>query len=198
LESSLRIQLDFVPVPVQQQIAADVEELHKCMRATAWKSSIIMIGSLLESVLYYHIEELESVKATIPQFDLRNVGLSELLQWARQHGIIDEHLYRLSEPIREYRNTIHPRVSRRQGRPITESLVQIGYNVLLEVLHSADHRRVQALSRSADATIMDIVRQVAGREATTSDLYIYKSIFDKYGFERGATIVRRSLEASRT
>src|SRR5262245_49605731 len=93
---------------VKRQIQTDLDELHSCMEAKLWKASLILIGSLIECVLYYHIESVDGIRTSIPKFEVRNVGLSDLLQWAREHKIIDESLFRLSEPIRDYRNLIHP------------------------------------------------------------------------------------------
>src|SRR5690349_9845434 len=121
---------------VRQQLSRDLDDLHISMKSNANKSAMVMIGSLIESVLYHHIACLEGINKKIENFDKRNVHLSDLLSWAKQLGIIDDSLYKLADPIRDYRNLIHPRVQIRLGVQVSEALVQIGYNVLLEIIRS--------------------------------------------------------------
>jgi hypothetical protein len=125
---------------VKAQLTNDLDELHRCMKEGALKASAVLIGGLIECILYYHIESVDDIKNAIPRFDQREIGLSDLLQWARQYGIIDDNLFRLSEPIRDYRNLIHPRVQIRTKTLLSENLIQIGYNVLLEIIHSVNKR----------------------------------------------------------
>lgn len=181
---------------IRCQFEEDLGELHACMQIRAWKAAIVLIGSLIEGILYYHIESTEAVRNSIPQFAARQIGLSDLLQWARKHQIIDDNLFRLTEPIRDYRNTIHPRVRERLGTTMTQSLVEIGYNILLEVLRSTNAHFRTISRESADFCVQEVVREVLNREPTKADLKVYVPIVEKYGKTQGGEIIRRSLKAT--
>ena len=133
----------FAETEVRQLLSRDLDDLHICMKSSANKSAMVMIGSLIESVLYYHIESVDEIKKKIENFEKRNVHLSDLLTWAKQFGIIDDGLYKLADPIRDYRNLIHPRVQIRLGVQVSENLIQIGYNVLLEIIRSVNNTQIR-------------------------------------------------------
>lgn len=177
----------------KDQIASDLGELELCMKWHAWRAAAVLIGSLIESVLYYHIEETDCIRDTIPDFDKRNIGLSDLLQWAREHGVIDESLFRLSEPIRDYRNLIHPRVQARLKVQLSQSLVTIGHNVLLEVIRNVVAHRELIRSQRAESIVEKVIRERCGREPTKADYLVYTPILHKYGFSCGETIIARSV-----
>jgi len=185
----------FVSKPeVRAQLEADLDELHGCMEARRWKASIVIVGSLIEAVLYYHLEQTDSIRCSIPRFPQRHVGLSDLLQWARKYNVIDNNLFRLSEPIRDYRNLIHPRVQQRAGTQVTENLVQIGYNVLLEIVRSVNEHHHLLSSENARSVVTMIVQEVCKRTPTEADFRVYIPILEKYGGSRGSKIIRRSLK----
>lgn len=187
----------FIAKPeVKTQLQNDLDELHTCMKQGALKASVVLIGGLVECVLYYHIESVDDIKNAIPRFDQREIGLSDLLQWARQYGIIDESLFRLSEPIRDYRNLIHPRVQIRTKTLLSENLVQIGYNVLLEIIHNVNKHHTLVNGQKADAIVSKKVKEICNRPPTKADIQIYTPILEKYGFQRGELILERTLLAS--
>ena len=178
----------------KQVLEKDWEELHQCMNLSLWKSAIVLIGSLMETVLYYVISSRPSLKARIERFDRRNdVGLANLLKWARQSGILSDNLYKLSDPIREYRNLIHPRVRERSKQPMNENVVRMGYHVLLEMLREISEYLERENAQSAVSMIEKIVQEVEGRTATRADVVVYKPILEKYGHVMGGQLIRRSL-----
>jgi hypothetical protein len=183
---------------VEKQIKSDFAELHKCMGHESWKASIVLIGSLIESVLYNYINNTDSVKSNIPQFSQRNATLNDFLQWARQHNIIDENLFRLSEPIRDYRNTIHPKVQQRLGTEISRHLVEIGYNILLEIIRSINKHFVALESQKIENKVKQLVEYICNRSPHKAEYVIYIPILEKYGITRGSKIIERSLHRGST
>lgn len=181
---------------VREQLSRDLADLHICMKANANKPAMVMIGGLMESVLYYHIESIDGIKKKIDNFEKRNVHLSDLLTWAKQFGIIDDGLYKLADPIRDYRNIIHPRVQVRLGVQVSESLVQIGYNVLLEIIRSVNKHANTLNSQKADKVVAKVVQDVCKREPNNADIKVYIPIIEKYGVERGKSIIEKSLRFS--
>ena len=184
----------FVDDPETKKILKlDLDELHACMEADLWKASIVLIGSLIETVLYHHINN-SSIRDNIENFDKRNdVALSNLLSWAKKYDVIDEHLYRLAEPIRDYRNLIHPRVYEKLKIRMSDSLVKIGYNVFLEIVQRINESHRLLTSQETMSLIEKVVVDVCGRPATESDFVVYGPIFEKYGNSVGEKIVERSL-----
>jgi hypothetical protein len=164
---------------VKAQLQADLVELHVCMESKQWKASIIIIGSLIEAVLYYYIERTPAIRESIPGYDKRPIGLNDLLQWSRQYGVIDNNLFRLAEPIREYRNLIHPRVQDRLKIEVSENLVQIGYNVFHEIVRrtNAHHRTLS--DASAETIVTEIVQSICNRAPTRADLQVYVPLLEK-------------------
>ena len=190
--------LEFITKPdVKKQLTEDFGELHSCMKQGLLKASVVLIGGLIECVLYYHIESVDVIRNSIPRFDQRDVGLSDLLQWARQYDVIDNNLFRLSEPIRDYRNLIHPRVQVRTKTQLSENLVQIGYNVLLEVIRSVNRHHGVIQNQKAESIISRKVNEICSRPATKADYYIYVPILEKYSYARGGLIIERSLRAGK-
>jgi hypothetical protein len=180
---------------IKQQLSHDLSDVHICMKSKAYKPAIILIGSLIESSLYYHIDS-EDLKKKIENFEKRNIHLSDLLAWAKQFGIIDENLYKLADPIREYRNLIHPRVQIRLKTQVSENLVQIGYNVMLEIFRRINKHADALNSQKIDKIIAKIVQEVCKRKPSDADYKVYSPILEKYGIERGKLIIEKSLHIS--
>lgn len=179
---------------VKAQLKKDFDELHVCMDQGLCKSSIVLIGSLIECSLYHYIEKSDEIRNDIPNFDKRRIGLNDLLQWARKYQIIDENLFRLSEPIRDYRNLIHPRVQTRLGVELSDRLVQIAYNVLLEIINSVNNHQNETNEMEIEKIVEEVIFEELGRPPTQADYFVYNPILEKYGFQRGKLIIKRSLE----
>ncbi len=179
---------------VKEQLQRDIDEVQNCMLQKQWKAAIVLIGSLIEAALYYYIESNDSIRTNIPKFEKRQITLSDLLVWARQQGIISGELYKLSEPIRDYRNTIHPRVQQRLKIVITENLVQIGYHVFLEVLKCINQFHNNLIEQNAKSLVKRAVESACGRQPSIADFTIYVPIIKKYGITKGTKIIERSLK----
>lgn len=183
---------------VERQLESDLDELHKCIDRELWKAAIVLIGSLIEAVLYHHINNTPALREQIDSFDKRNdVTLSRLLVWSRKLGVIDEELYRLSEPIRDYRNLIHPRVQERLQVEMSENLVRIGYNLLLEIIRRIHKSHEAHTSEAAKNIVEQIIQEVRGNSADEADLKIYTPIIERYGESIGSKIVKRSVSAGK-
>lgn len=181
------------------QLEADLDELHKCMEMGLWKVSMVLTGSLIEAVLYHHINITPTLRDQIQNFDKRNdVALANLLVWARQFNVIDEGLFKLAEPIRDYRNLIHPRVQERLKIEISSSLVQIGYNVFLEIVRRINKSHEASISQEAKSIVSRVITDVQGRSANEADFRIYAPIVEKYGPSIGAKIIERSLQMGKS
>lgn len=182
---------------IKNQLSQDLNEMHECMRKSLNKASMVMIGSLIECVLYYHIANTEEIKSKIPGFEKREIKLYDLLKWAREFGVISDGLYKLSDPIRDYRNMIHPRVQERTQADLSEQLVQIGYNVFLEIIRNLNQHHGALKDGRAKSIISKKVKDFCDRSANASDFQVYIPVLEKYGLIKGSLIIERSLQSSR-
>lgn len=181
-------------VDAKRLLLSDLDELHKCMEGQMWKASMVLSGSLIEAVLYHYINNTDTIRTQIQNFDKSNdVALNNLLVWAKQFNVIDENLFRLSEPIRDYRNLVHPRVQERLKVQVSSSLVQIGYNVFLEIVRNINKTYEASVSQEARVIVNQIVNEVRKSPATEADVQVYAPIIEKYGVAIGSKIVERSL-----
>jgi len=178
---------------IRDQLFSDFDDLHLCMEAGSLKGSVVLIGSMIEALLYYYIDHDLAIKKKIPNYEKRNVSLNDLLVWGKKYGLIDHNLFRLAEPIRDYRNLIHARVQKRSGIQLSENIVQIAYNVLHEILLCLNrvHRTI-SINRHEEI-IANLIREELAREPRTDDFHIYMPVMAKYGVNRASLIIRNSL-----
>lgn len=178
-------------------LTRDLQETHECIRKGLNKASLVMIGSLIECTLYFHISSKDELKSQIPGFDKRDIKLFDLLKWARDFKIIDETLYKLADPIREYRNMIHPRVQERLQIELSDQLVQIGYNTFLEITRRLNKHHNHLKNTEVKSIIIRKIKDIHGRNATDADFQVYIPILDKYGSHKGALLIEKSLISSK-
>ena len=98
------------------------EEAQKCVRAGAYLSVVIMMGSILEGVLLYKIEQdLKAANQTkaCPKLGktgkpkpIQDWGLSALIDVAHELGWLEGDVKRFSHALRDSRNIVHPYVER--------------------------------------------------------------------------------------
>lgn len=92
---------------------SDFKELEQCIKLNLSKSAIILIGSLVESLLYYEIINNNEYKEQLPNFDKRDeksLTLDKLLNDTHKIKIISDEMYYSLKNIQLFRNYIHPNV----------------------------------------------------------------------------------------
>ena len=100
----------------------DVREARTCLENAAYKAAMVLCGSVLEHALLdrLSIDELTAKNEYYNIFNKRarsiyRWGLDEMLQVSRNLGLITSEIYQLCDMLRDYRNLIHPAVSRRSS-----------------------------------------------------------------------------------
>ncbi|NMO53439.1 hypothetical protein HH310_19895 [Actinoplanes sp. TBRC 11911] len=83
-----------------------LNEARICERHGAWVSAVIMLGSLLEGVLL----DAAAVRLPHPQQPPEKWTLSTLIQTAHQKKWIQRDARGFLDPLRQYRNSVHPNV----------------------------------------------------------------------------------------
>jgi len=119
-------------------VARDYGEVQRAFVAKCWKSAIIISGGIIEALLLDLLDQNQtaalSAKAAPPQNDLRKWALSSLIDVAVELKLVSEGVEKLSHPVREYRNLIHPGVELRKKMKFDGEEARIA----LEVLHILD------------------------------------------------------------
>lgn len=90
----------------------DYSEIQRAFVAQSWKSVIIMCGSAIEAILLNLLKQDEkkakSSKKASEEKNLEKWSLNNLIEVAVDLKLVTEGIAKLSHPVREYRNIIHP------------------------------------------------------------------------------------------
>ncbi len=116
-------------------IERDFSEIQRAFISECWKAVIILCGGAIEAVLAdllmaNSVQAMASAKAPNQQ-DITRWGLSTLIEVCVDLKLVTQGVEKLSYPIREYRNLVHP------GRELREKLVFDGEEarIAVEVLN---------------------------------------------------------------
>jgi hypothetical protein len=120
------LQLDFLEnEDLRNLIIEDYGEAIRSLQSKNYKATILLCGSISEAILTAVIE-----KARFPGINLdelyNNYNLYKLLNVAKNHNLIqDKNLFSFIDPLRNYRNTIHPGVQIRESIHLDLSIATI-------------------------------------------------------------------------
>jgi len=114
----------------------DYDEIQRAYIGKCWKSVIILSGGAIEAILVDLLLQVPSKaagakSAPAKKPDIRDWGLKSLIDVPVELGLVSASAEKLSNPVREYRNLIHP------GNEIQSNLTFGGEEakIALEVLH---------------------------------------------------------------
>lgn len=148
---------DFVTdTKIKDIIVRDYRELTlSLLPAGAWKSSVVLAGSILEALLHFALGEASVLTRTNasskapcnqgrnpkPQFPSDQWTLHELIEVALDIGLLPpEHSKSIDQALRDYRNFIHPRKEIRSAHECKEGqalLAKGGLDVVCDHLESS-------------------------------------------------------------
>jgi len=142
-EDSEAPNLDFVDDDrLRNILESDWHEATKLLEAKAWKSCIILCGSLLEGLLLWKLEATQRRQNDLSQeeasktADYEDFSLSLLLRASKEQQLLENESVALTDWAREYRNLIHPGNQRRSGRNVRKEHATIAMNLVMLVAHS--------------------------------------------------------------
>jgi len=99
-------------------VKRDISENVFAIITESYKASLVLSGSIIETLLLYKITDKGIKKYKLPNMNknkqIINMGLSELLEVAKTENLIESQTYHISHFIRNYRNLIHPGVEQRK------------------------------------------------------------------------------------
>ncbi len=135
-----KIDISFINDNALREILeSDWGEAMRLLDIGAWKSCIILCGSILEGLLLWKLEEAQRGISLIdlpdspPIVDYQNFSLSLLLRDCREKNLIASEAMHLTEWAREYRNLVHPGNQRRHARNVAREHAIIAINMAILV-----------------------------------------------------------------
>jgi len=139
----------------------DLREARTCFRNDAYKATMVLCGSVLEHALLDRLSIDETAAKTsfrglFPGRRVRTLeywGLDEMLQVARDLNLITPEIYHLCDLLRDYRNLIHPAVSR---RTLITSNQARGLRSIEVTKQALEHFESQFSTRWASVYILNI------------------------------------------
>ena len=108
--------------------------------AQQYKSTIILGGSIIETILTYILKnsgikkyefDINSKKTII---NLDRMGIEQMLYVAKEEKLINNTIYHLDHYVREYRNAIHPAVEIRKKYSINDRNATMIWQILKETI----------------------------------------------------------------
>ena len=85
-------------------LVTDYEEMQTCANSEAWKSTLVLAGSVVEAVITYYL----SVEGHLSREKATKLELGPAIELGWQHGILSEEFRNLSIVVKDYRNLVHP------------------------------------------------------------------------------------------
>lgn len=105
----------------------------------AWKSAVVLAGSILEAVLYDRLTAVPALTRATPEEQWR---LADLIRVAAERGLLPASRAEAIDPaLREYRDFLHPRTAIRAAHPATEAEATLAKGTLDAVCNHLDEDR---------------------------------------------------------
>jgi hypothetical protein len=115
-------------------IERDFSELQRAFISACWKSVIIISGGTIEAILtdllIAHSKRAHSSPIAPKQPDITRWSLSNLIDVSTDLKLISDGVGKLSPPVREYRNLVHPSLELRSQLKFDAEEARIAVEVL--------------------------------------------------------------------
>jgi hypothetical protein len=115
------------------QLRRRLEEAHACWRAGAHTAAVIMLGSVLEGVLY-DVALSRHTEGPTPKDHLSN-----LISLAERQGWIAKDVTDYAHVLRDHRNLVHPKKQLLDHYEPEDDTVRIAWNVVVAALNDLGH-----------------------------------------------------------
>jgi hypothetical protein len=114
-------------------VERDFIEAQRAYIADCWKSVIILSGGIIETMLLDVLlanGHAGEAKCAPQGTDVRRWSLSDLINVAIELKLVEPSVAGLAQPVREYRNLVHPGVEHRKGIRPDKLEAESGLNIL--------------------------------------------------------------------
>ena len=119
---------------IRKILVRDYEEIQRAVVSNCWKSVIIFVGGAIEAILLDLLERDPAkarASANAPrEQDLKKWDLADLIKVSVDLKLVSDAVEKLSDPIREYRNLIHPGNEIRRKLKFDAGEAKIAFEVL--------------------------------------------------------------------
>jgi hypothetical protein len=129
-----RLDFSFIrDQPLRSIVERDFVEAQRAYIADCWKSVIILSGGVIETMLLDALlnePRAVNAKAAPNENDLNRWSMADLINVAVELKVVEPSVQALANPVREYRNLVHPGVERRRGIKPEKLEAESGLNIL--------------------------------------------------------------------
>ena len=137
-------------------VESDYEELKGCMTCGASKATLVLAGSIAESVLSDYLISLPDPKWSREK--VLEADLAKIISRAHELEVITDETEKLSTVLREYRNLIHPgRLARRADAIVSPEKATIALAVTEVIIDAVSTARATNMGLTADQLISKIL-----------------------------------------
>ena len=137
-------------------IKRDLEELKKCKVHGAYKSAMLLAGSLIEAILVDYFLAFQPRGKNRDK--ILSAGLASLLDWAGEDGLISQSTKEISTVIKNYRNLIHPGREYRLGEKIDKYRAEVATNLVYIIIQEIADNYAERRGYSAEDAIYKVKR----------------------------------------
>ncbi len=180
---------------------SDFNELEKCIKLNLSKSALILIGSLVESLLYYEIINNNKYKDQLPNFEKRDeksLTLDKLLNDAHKIKIISDEMFYSLKNIQSYRNYIHPNVYIKKETMPNSINIQSCYYILKSLIDLFNNENKQHdYPNEILISIRNLFSKLYFRIPTDYEMYLYCGFALKYPIEIVEKIILSEVKGER-
>jgi len=141
-------------------VASDYRELLAAQAAGAWKSVVVMAGSIVEAVLVDYL--LSSGACGKTEDQLLKMELGPLIELCKNDGVLSERTTQLSTVIKNYRNLIHAARVKRLGEKVNEESANIAESLLKMVIDEVSAKQIEAYGHTAEQVVAKIFKDQNG------------------------------------
>lgn len=115
---------------LKRSIIEDYNEARKSLQSRNYKAAVLLCGSIAEALLTAVVDAAKMPGITTSKL-YEDYNLAKLLNIAKDNNLIkDKNLYMLIDPLRNYRNAIHPGVKIRNSISLDSSTARIAIETI--------------------------------------------------------------------
>jgi len=118
---------------------SDYAEFQSSISSQAWKSALVLIGSIVEALLVDHLLSIDYQKTT--KIDPLKMQLGELIRACEADKALSSKTVALSTVIQSYRNLIHPGRSIRLEETPSKSAAVVAGELLQMIVDEISAKR---------------------------------------------------------
>ena len=150
-------------------------EVERCLRAEAYLAATIMMGSLLEGVLFFLLQENSEAarqcscapknKKDGKVKDFAEWKLGEMIAAAREMEWIGHGITTLSKSVRDFRNSVHPAKQLKNSESPGRSVAIISWQIVQTAIRD-EIGKVDSIAKGCE---FQVIAKLADEFATASD-----------------------------